>query len=115
MADELEGIQIETNLVEERKQMIAHQMWEDEGRPEGQAERHWNQACLVMMTLADEQEFANPAWLQAQDQNYVAKPVIEVQAPAAETNFTPSRLIDSHSALASLEELKNRVLKRTAA
>ena len=61
MADELEGIQIETNLVEERKQMIAHQMWEDEGRPEGQAEHHWLRAVNALVALEAKPAVKKPA------------------------------------------------------
>ena len=37
--------------IEEKKRQIAYQLWEDEGKPEGRSEEHWNQACLVLMTL----------------------------------------------------------------
>ncbi len=115
MANELEGIQIENDVFEERKRMIAHQMWEDEGQPEGQAERHWSQACLVIMTLTDDQDIVNPEWLRPQDQNRASKKLIEAQVPAAEINYGAAKHIPTPTPLSTLEELKNRVLKRTAA
>ncbi|MEL7941621.1 MULTISPECIES: DUF2934 domain-containing protein [Pseudomonas] len=32
------------NIDERRVRELAHQIWESEGRPEGQAERHWRMA-----------------------------------------------------------------------
>lgn len=115
MAEESESIQNENDSFEERKKMIAHQMWEDEGQPEGQAERHWSQACLVIMTMTDEHENLNPEWLNLQEQNYVPKTTIEIQVPVAEVNFMPPKQTDAPAILSTLEELKNRVLKRAAA
>lgn len=115
MIDEPEGIEIENETFEDRKRMIAHQMWEDEGQPEGQAERHWSQACLIIMTLTDDQEYENPEWLKAQELNSAPKNLIEVQVPAAEINYLPAKQITTSATLSTLEELKNRVLKRTAA
>jgi Protein of unknown function (DUF2934) len=53
--------------LEQQKQLIAHQLWEDEGRPEGKAEEHWEQACLVVMSLADGESATSPIWLKRQD------------------------------------------------
>ena len=109
------GIQTETEIFEERKRMIAHQMWEDEGQPEGQAERHWSQACLVIMTLTDDQEIENPEWLRMRELDETPKTIIEAQVPAAEINYMQTKQIATPTPLSTLEELKNRVLKRTAA
>lgn len=32
---------------EERVRAFAHQIWESEGKPEGQASRHWEMACKL--------------------------------------------------------------------
>lgn len=50
--------------LEERKRVIAHQIWEEEGRPEGQAEQHWEKACLVVMTIAEQPKADAPKWLK---------------------------------------------------
>ena len=115
MAEEFEGTPSESQVFEERKRRIAHQMWEDEGQPEGQAQRHWNQACLVIMTLEDDMEIENPNWLRLRDTGTVQKSTIEVQAPAAEINYMPSKQATTTAPLSTLEEIKNRVLKRSAA
>jgi hypothetical protein len=54
--------------LEQQKQMIAYQLWEDEGRPEGKAEAHWEQACLVVMSLAEGDITSSPIWLKRQEE-----------------------------------------------
>ena len=54
-------------LIEERIRARAHRLWEEEGRPEGRAEAHWEQARLIV-ALEDAQHM-------------ILKPV---QAPEAE-------------------------------
>jgi hypothetical protein len=71
--------------MEQRKQAIAYQLWEDEGRPEGKAEEHWQQACLVVMSLTDEETTASPIWLKRDD-----RPAAEQTAPS-ESKRTPAR------------------------
>lgn len=47
---------------EERIRELAHRIWETEGRPEGQALRHWNMAeRLVEAELQVEQARTAPA------------------------------------------------------
>lgn len=53
--------------LEEHKRLIAYELWESEGRPEGKAEEHWNQACLVVMSLQDEANTTQPDWLLRQE------------------------------------------------
>jgi hypothetical protein len=60
--------------LEQQKQLIAHQLWEDEGRPEGKAEAHWEQACLVVMSLVEGEAAASPVWLKRHDE-----PTVEQQ------------------------------------
>ena len=48
--------------IEDRKREIAHQIWEDEGRPFGLSEQHWEKACLIVMSLTQEQEAPEPKW-----------------------------------------------------
>jgi len=38
-------------------QELAYQIWEAEGRPEGQAEKHWYQAEILTNTLSNSNEF----------------------------------------------------------
>lgn len=54
---------------EERKRLIAYQLWEDEGRPEGKAEEHWDKACLVVMSIAEGEAAPPPVWLKQQKPN----------------------------------------------
>ena len=48
--------------IEERKRRLAYQLWEEEGRPEGRAEDHWQEACRLV-----EAEIENPEWLKRSD------------------------------------------------
>lgn len=50
--------------LELQKQLIAYQLWEEDGRPEGRAEEHWDKACLVVMSLADGEVGPSPVWLK---------------------------------------------------
>lgn len=45
--------------IEERKRQIAYALWEEEGRPEGRAEAHWQEACSQI-----EAELQDPDWLK---------------------------------------------------
>ena len=56
------------NTIEERKRQIAYQLWEDEGRPEGRAETHWEKACLVVMSLDAGDVPAAPEWLKRSEE-----------------------------------------------
>lgn len=66
--------------LEQQKQIIAYQLWEDEGRPEGKAEEHWAQACLVVMSLAESETSSSPVWLKRQDNEPVAEAAQTVPA-----------------------------------
>ena len=62
--------------LEQQKQLIAYQLWEDEGCPEGKADDHWQQACLVVMTLSEGETATPPLWLKRQDEPTVEKPTV---------------------------------------
>ena len=62
--------------LEQQKQAIAYQLWEDEGRPEGKAEAHWQQACLVVMSLGEGDAAASPVWLKRHDLPAVEQPTV---------------------------------------
>ena len=53
---------------EERIRAIAYSLWEEEGRPDGNAETHWLKACALVDAEAeprDEAESAaEPDWLK---------------------------------------------------
>ena len=55
--------------LEAQKQIIAYQLWEEEGRPEGKANEHWAKACLVVMSLDDGEEAPSQEWSKRQNQN----------------------------------------------
>jgi hypothetical protein len=33
---------------EDEIRALAHKLWEDDGRPEGQSESHWQRACMAL-------------------------------------------------------------------
>jgi Protein of unknown function (DUF2934) len=76
--------------VEQQKQAIAYQLWEDEGRPEGKAEEHWHQACLVVMSLGDGEAANPPVWLKRNDE-----PLVE---PSAIVETLNKRTASRHAA-----------------
>ena len=92
--------------LEERKRVIAHQIWEEEGRPEGQAEQHWERACIVVMNYgADLQPFETPQepeWLRPQAEVAAAKNTVELPRPTAEPT-------------SSIDDIRKRVNQRSAA
>lgn len=49
---------------EERIRLIAYAIWEEEGRPDGQAEAHWLRACDLVEA---EPQAADPEWLKRND------------------------------------------------
>jgi Protein of unknown function (DUF2934) len=59
---------ISVEELEGRQRALAYQMWEDEGRPEGKAEEHWDRAGLLMMELDATGKVTNPEWLKRGDQ-----------------------------------------------
>lgn len=46
------------NSVEQRIRELAHQIWESEGRPDGNAERHWQMASQLVQS--EQQEDLQP-------------------------------------------------------
>jgi hypothetical protein len=54
---------------EERIRLLAYQIWEEEGQPEGKDEEHWQRASALV--LAEENGSSAPSWL------------IKADAPAA--------------------------------
>ena len=82
---------ISVDEMEERKRALAFKMWEDEGRPEGKAEEHWDRACLLVMELDSEVEVAKPGWLKRSDQDKSQAGVSTLkplEKPAAPENNT---------------------------
>jgi hypothetical protein len=88
--------------IEAQKNQLAYQFWEEDGRPEGKAEEHWNRACLVLMSMNDIEETA-PEWLRRAPQNEdVAAQTIET-APEA-------KVADN-----SIEGIRRRLIARSVA
>lgn len=44
------------NINEHRVREFAYQIWESEGKPQGQASRHWEMACKLADAHADGEE-----------------------------------------------------------
>ena len=101
--------------IEERKRIIAHQLWEDEGRPEGMAEKHWEQASLFILTASDGEEHTIPSRLKAQDENSVVRSTIGVQNPALEMKLGHEIPKQSAEPSTSLQDINNGILRRSAA
>jgi Protein of unknown function (DUF2934) len=47
--------------IEDRIRIAAHQIWEEEGKPDGASETHWFRACEM---IAEEDATSSPAWLK---------------------------------------------------
>ncbi|NJM29008.1 MAG: DUF2934 domain-containing protein [Rhizobiales bacterium] len=96
----------ETNL-EEQKRLIAYQLWEDEGRPEGKAEEHWSRACELAMSLDEGPGTKGaPEWLQRQQAAQAIDPQTAKQAQSA--GIPPS-------AEAPLDAIRRRIAERKTA
>lgn len=99
--------------IEERKRLLAHQIWEDEGRPEGRAEEHWSRACLVLMSF-DPEVATEPGWLQRTEdgpQERKAEPVT-VARPESRPE---SRTVQTDQPLESSEAVEIDYLRRKIA
>lgn len=48
------------NTEEQRIREFAYQIWETEGKPEGQAERHWQMACKLAESEAQGERPPSP-------------------------------------------------------
>ena len=58
-----------TTSRDERVCLLAYQIWEEEGKPEGKAEEHWLRACEMIdaeTAFAEAQQM--PEWLNRQDE-----------------------------------------------
>ena len=69
---------------DERVGLLAYQIWEEEGYPEGQAEVHWLRACEMVdaeIAFAENQEL--PEWLDRQDKKPAAVETLKHQRRSA--------------------------------
>jgi hypothetical protein len=98
MSKTIETTTTPTQEFEDRIRTLAYQMWEDEGRPEGQAETHWEKACLVVMDADAGANAGSPEWLNRKE------PLVAKPHPAQPTP-TQAQMVD----------LKRRNISRTAA
>lgn len=68
--------------ITEQVRSLAHQIWNDEGRPEGLAEQHWLAAEAIVRARIETGETENPDWLQpkavAQELEASDKPVSDI-------------------------------------
>jgi Protein of unknown function (DUF2934) len=88
--------------IEARKSELAFQFWEEDGRPEGKAEEHWNKACLVLMSM-EEELISDPEWLQ---RNVKSE---NVESPKADQTSEPQ------AAETTIESIQRRLVSRAAA
>jgi hypothetical protein len=69
---------IEVPSAEERTRILAYQLWEDEGCPDGRADDHWARAAELVRAgpAAEAQPFVvEPGWLQRELPVAAAKPL----------------------------------------
>jgi hypothetical protein len=88
--------------LEARKGELAYQFWEDEGRPEGKSEEHWNKACLVLMSM-EEEPMVEPEWLRR------SAPLESIAETIAEEP------IETKAAKSTIETIRRRLVARNAA
>lgn len=86
---------------EQRQREIAHQLWEDEGRPEGKAEEHWDRAGLIIMDL-DAKFEKLPVWLQ------------KVES-VADISSTTDTLTTEQDVTIAIQDLRKRLAGKSAA
>ena len=60
---------------DERVEILAFQIWEEAGKPEGRSEEHWYLAC-EMIDAEDTAGEPLPIWLNKQEPEAVAQPVV---------------------------------------
>jgi Protein of unknown function (DUF2934) len=85
--------------VEDRIRTAAHQLWEDEGQPEGCADDHWHRACEMIAAQDQTINHVEPEWLQ---RNPETPEMVEEQAS------------DKSELSKSIEEIKKRLIGRAA-
>lgn len=66
---------------EQRVRQLAYRIWESEGRPDGQAQRHWDMAWKI---VAAERAAGNEAELDALDVPHDEAPILEEDLPLEE-------------------------------
>ncbi|MBS9402797.1 DUF2934 domain-containing protein [Halomonas sp. TRM85114] len=66
---------------EQRVRQLAYRIWESEGRPEGQAQRHWDMAWKI---VAAERAARHEAELDALDAPHDEAPILEEDLPLEE-------------------------------
>ena len=67
---------------EEKIREIAHQLWVEAGKPEGQAEDHWFKAISLASDKAAKKATAKPAAAKKAPAKTVAKPAAKVAVAA---------------------------------
>lgn len=99
--------------LEDRKRAIAYQLWENEGRPEGQSEAHWERACeivafeeesrpLPLGQLPKQEPAKEPDWLKRDVAQVAKKPNLAAPTTREETQD-------------AIEDIKRRIVGRSAA
>lgn len=76
---------------DQRVRQLAYRIWESEGRPEGQQQRHWDRALKI---VAAERVSGNNAWLEEVDEPHDETPILEDDLPleADEVGIEENRL-----------------------
>ncbi len=88
--------------LEDRKRAIAYQLWENEGRPEGCSEAHWERACEIVAKEEETQPLPlgkEPNWLKRDSTSASRKPVTTT----------------TEEAQAAIDDIKRRIVGRSAA
>lgn len=82
---------------EQKLRELAYQLWEAEGRPDGQADRHWFEACEMLESgvvgMLPSVPVDDPHWQQTKDvrEVVIAQPVIPMSGrPTHDTPVQPT-------------------------
>ncbi|MCY1401224.1 hypothetical protein D3C76_817640 [compost metagenome] len=79
------------NIDETRVRELAHQIWESEGRPDGQEERHWKMArSLAEAEKAAETDQEEPVKPRFEGEEEPEKPAILQEPPRREGELPPA-------------------------
>lgn len=96
--------------LEDRKRAIAYQLWENEGRPEGCSESHWELACEIVAKEEESRPLPLGKVLKhepANEPNWLKREV-----PQHGKRLIPAEPITAEEAI---EDIKRRITGRSAA
>lgn len=101
------------NSNEQRIREFAYQIWQTEGKPHGQAKRHWEMACkLAASDVQQSTSIASPKVKATSKKPLAADAAVAVAKPMKKTTATKTTATKS---IAATSPLKADVAKKTKA